>query len=88
MGFVIVFQSNLATIRNSVEIIANVIHDCRPILVQSLKQIQDKNVKCKHLVTYYQQHRNRMHQLYGKAVPWLRQLVTGLSPRQPGLTPR
>lgn len=43
MGFVIVSQSNLATIRNSVEIIANVIHDCRPILVQSLKQTKDKN---------------------------------------------
>jgi hypothetical protein len=52
MGFVIVSQSNLATIRNSVEIIANVIHDCRPILVQSLKQMKDKHIKCKQLVTH------------------------------------
>jgi len=50
MGFVTVSQSNLATIRNSVEMIANIIHDCRPILVQSLEQMKDK---CKQLVTLH-----------------------------------
>jgi hypothetical protein len=49
-GLVIVSQSNLATIRNSVEIIANVIHDCRPILVQSLKQIIVKSLICIQMV--------------------------------------
>lgn len=57
MGFVTVSQSNLATIRNSVEMIANIIHDCRPILVQSLEQMKDK---CKQLVTLHKKKKKRI----------------------------